>query len=881
MRFFWQRRKQHEEELERELQAHLDAEAEEQCDAGLSPEAARYAAQRAFGNRTLTKENVRAAWGVTFLETLGQDLRYAFRSLRASPVFTLVAITSLGLGIGANTAMFSFVNALLLKELPVPEPRRLVAFADFEDGRMQANVFSLPVITELDKRNQALAGVAARFPVNVNVAADSRSERLSGELVTGKYFSTLQVQPAIGRLLTEDDIRAGTGNPVCVISYSLWQTRFGGDPHILTRKLMLNAHPYSVIGVTEKRFFGSRLQSRIDLQLPVSRAADFLHAPLSSMWNSTGFSWLQPLARLKPGLSVARAQAMIDPVAHAILVEFADPSERASITGKKTSFRLSDGSRGLNQDPHYASSGAVLMGAVGLVLLIACANVANLLLARAAARSKEFAVRLSLGASRPRIVKQLMVESLLLAAGGGAAGLALAFWMNRTLLLFINSGQTSGSAIQVELDTAVISFSILLSLLTALLFGLAPAWQSAKPNILPELKGVQEQIAGLKMRRLLIVFQIALSMMILFAAGLMTRTLAHLKTIDLGFDPARVITFHLEPAMNGYSDERSEAVFADVLAKLHAQPGLTASSLAVVTPLEGSMISLAFEVPGHVDTSSDLQTNFNMVSPDYFKTLNQVILAGREFDGHDVQRAPKVAIVNQLFANQYFPRQNPVGRHFIMGKRDVQIVGFVKNSYYQQLREKLCPLIYLPIKQTQSSNYTVLVRTALPEQQAIKGIQHAVQAVDPKLPIYGVRVMQDLIDDGITSERVLTFLASIFSGLVTLLCCMGVYGLIAYAVSRRTREVGVRFAIGAQKRDVAQLFLRESALLILAGVILGIPLALASARVLKSLLYGVEPTDTSTLFLAVTIFLIAGLCASILPVRRATRIEPTQALRYD
>jgi len=882
MRLFgFRQRKQREQDLERELRAHLEAEADEQKQNGLSAEEAHYAARRAFGNQSLTKENVRAAWGWTVLETLGQDLRYAFRSLRGSPAFALVAIASLGLGIGANTAIFSFVNALLLQKLPVPEPTRLVELTEYRDGKLFNSPFSFPVIDQLDRRNTAFTGVFGRYPLRVNLTPDSAAELLNGELVTGTYFATLQVKPALGRLLNDDDVKAGTGNPVCVISYPLWQGHFGGDMHILGRKLMLSAHPYSVVGVTQKGFFGAQLQSRVDLQIPISRAADFMQGPFATMWKSPGFVWIEAMARLKPGLTMAQAQAMVDPVARAIQLDLADPKDRANVAGRRTAFHLSEGSQGVKNDSPYSKPVTILMGVVGLVLLIACANVANLLLARAGARSKEFAVRLSLGASRLRLMRQLMVESLVLAGAGGLLGVALAFWIVRTLLLYLNGANSGGNGLPVELDPMVIGFSILLTLLTAVLFGFAPAWQSAKPDVSSELKGGNEQVSGVKTRRFLIVLEIALSMVILFAAGLMTRTLGQLRTIDLGFDPSGVTTLHIDPAMSGYSQQQSDRVFDAVLSRLRAQPGIVAASLAVVAPLEGSMMSMSFEVPGRAEKNSDLQTNFNMVSPSYFKTLHQPILAGRDFNDLDAKKAPRVAIVNDLFVDQYMPGENPLGRLFHMGGGDVEIVGLVGSSHYQMLREKVCPLIYLPVKQTQSSGFSVLVRTRLAPAQAVAEIKQAVRAVDPKLPIYGVREFQDVIDEGIGSERMLTFLAALFSALVTLLCGMGVYGLIAYAISRRTREIGVRFAIGAQKADVAKLFLRESGALIAAGVLVGIPLALASARILKSLLYGVEPSDTFTMLSAIAIFLAAGALASLLPVRKATRIEPLRALRYE
>jgi predicted permease len=850
---FW-RRKAREEELERELRAHLELESEEQQDA--------HSASRALGNPALIKEQVRDQWGWNWVDALGKDFRYAFRSLRGSPVFALVAVASLGLGIGANTAIFSFVNALLLKQLPVAEPSRLVQVSEYEDGKLTNTVFSYPFLLQAEQNGRLFEGVLGRFAVRVNLAASGAAEPLNGEVVTGGYFRTLRVKAALGRLLTQDDV--DSAHPVCVISYSLWQARFGGDPHVIGTKLLLNAHPYTVAGVTEKGFFGPQLQSRIDMQLPVSRIGDFMGGFFSSgdgvMWKSKGFRWLEPLARLKPGISAIQAQSMIRPTA----------------SKSKATYRLTDGSQGPNADSTYSKPVMVLMGIVVLVLLIACANLASLLMARANARAKEFAVRLSLGASRWRLIRQLMVESVTIACCGGLAGLGLGFWIVQTLLAYLNAGKSAGSQLHAGLDPSVVAFSIALSLLTALLFGLAPAWQSTRPDVVLELKGSTAKAGGYAMRRFLIIFQIALSLVILFAAGLLTRTLSSLQTIDLGFDPARVITLNVDPAMNGHTSQESDQLFDQILSRLRAQPGVIAASLAVVTPLSGGMIALDLTVPGHVAKPSDVQTNFNMISPDYFKTLGQPLLAGRDFTDYDVKKAPGVAIVNQRFVDQYFPGRNPVGRH-IKVSDDLEIVGVVRNALYQDLREKQWPLVYLPAKQTQSSSYTLMVRTALPAL----AIEKAIREVDSRLPIYDVQELRDQIDQGMSSEHVLSFLSTLFSALATLLCSMGIYGLIAYAVSRRTREIGVRFAVGAQKMDVAQLFLRESLVLVAAGIVVGVPLALASTRVLKSILYGVAPGDPVTLALTVAIFIVAGLAASLLPVLKAARIEPVEALRYE
>lgn len=437
----------------------------------------------------------------------------------------------------------------------------------------------------------------------------------------------------------------------------------------------------------------------------------------------------------------------------------------------------------------------------------------------------------------------------------------------------------------VSLNPLVIGFSVAVSLLTALLFGLAPAWQSVRPDVLPELKDVSAAARAGRdrtaLRKSLIAVQIALSLVILFAAGLLTRTLSRLQTIDLGFKPANVIALSVDPAMNGYSPAETDRIFDDILGRIRAQSGIAAASLATISPLEGGMISLDIEVPGHVKKNSDVQTDFNMVSPGYFATLGQPLLLGRDFSDRDVKKAPRVAIVNELFVSQYMPGQNPIGHHFRQGGGDVEIVGVATNARYQTLREAPTPLVYLPAKQTQSSGYTLLVRTEANPHTAISAIEHLIHGIDPKLPIYDVRTLQAQIEQGISSERVLSFLSTLFSALATLLCGIGLYGIVAYSVLRRTREIGVRFAVGAQKSDVASLFMRESVLIIAAGILIGIPVALASTRILKTILYGLEPADPPTLAVTVAILVLAGLLATVLPVRRAARIEPLQALRYE
>ncbi len=823
------------------------------------------------------------------LESLVQDVRFATRSLRKTPGFTLIAISSLALGIGANTAIFSFVNAILLKHLPVPDPARLVQLGEFSHNKELNTSFSYPFIDELNKSRNVFDGVAGRFPVRVNLTSGGTAEPLNGELVTGVYFKTLEVHAALGRLLDENDVRAASASPVCVISYSLWQSRFGSDPRILGRKISLNSRPYSVIGVTEPAFRGAQLQSEIDMQLPVSRMSDFMGGFSTlggqAAWKSPGFTWLEPLARLRPNLTRAKAEAMLQSVARELRIQLSFANDRAQLAGEKRTYRLLDGSQGVNHvRSTFARPLTVLMGVVALVLLVACANLANLLLARASARKKEFAIRLSLGASRGRVIRQLMAENLSIGLSGGLAGLLLSYWIIDTLLAFLNSGRPAGSLLRAAPDPLVICFCVGLSLVTAVLFGLAPAWQSVRPDVVPELKdssaarGVQHSTS---LRKSLIVLQFALSLVIVFAAGLLTRTLSRLQTVDLGFKPDKVIALSVNPSMSGYSRDDSDRIFDSILSRVRSLPGITAASLATVTPLEGSMIALPVDVPGHVKRQSDMQTGFNAVSPDYFAALDQPLLMGRDFSDRDVEKAPHVAVVNQFFVSQYMPGLNPIGRHFSVGGGDVQITGVVKNAHYQSIRESTRPIVYVPAKQAQTTGFTLLIRTTADPRATIPSIERAIHGIDSRLPIYGVRTLQAQIDQGISSERVLSFLSTLFSALATLLCCIGLYGIVAYAVSRRTREIGVRLAIGAQKSDVAALFLRESAVIVASGIVLGVPAALVATRLLKSLLYGLQPTDAPTLVVSSAVLLLAGFFATVLPVRRAAAIEPLQALRHE
>ncbi len=819
-----------------------------------------------------------------YFEGLIQDLRFAIRGMRNGPAFTSVAITSLALGIGANTAIFSFVNAVLLKHLPVPEPGRLVQLHEFEGNKDASGNFSYPFIRELALRNPVFDGLFGRFPVRVSLTSAGIAEPLQAEVVTGQYFETLRIRPALGRLLTEQDVPASVGNPVCVISYSMWQQRFGGDPGILARTLLLNGRPYRVVGVTEKGFAGSQLQSQIEMQIPVSRMNDFMggaFAGIGITWESPGFSWLEPLGRLKPGMTPRRAEAMLQPLARQIAFDIARPADRTQAAGNKYVVRLLDGRQGFNYARStFAEPVLVSAGVAGLVLLIACANLANLLLAKASVRESEFAVRASLGATRSRLIRQLLVESLALAITGGILGVAISYWVVDALLLILNQG--ASTPLRVAPDATVLWFSAAVTLVAAILFGLAPAWQLSSPNVPSRWKEGARATSGrdtVVFRKALIAVQIALSLVMLFAAGLLTHTLRALQTIDLGFKPAEVVALSVDPTMNGYPQSEAMRIYDEILSRLRAARGIGDASFASVSPLEGGAINLSVEVPGY--TGKTPQPAINLVSPGYFATLNQQLLAGRDFSDHDGPGRHRVCIINDLFAARYMPRQNPLGRRLKEGGGDMEIVGVVKAAKYQELREAPQPVVYMSWKQGQSSGYTLLVRAIGDSGVIIPLVEHTIHSIDPKTPTFNVRTLQAQIEHGISSERVLSFLSTLFSALATLLCAIGIYGVLAYAVSRRTREIGVRFAVGAQKSDITKLFLRDSFAVVAIGICFGIPVALASARVLASLLYGIKPHDPATLILASGILAVSGLLATLLPLRRAAAVSASEALRHE
>ncbi len=812
-----------------------------------------------------------------------RDIRFALRSLGGSPAFTAVAVVSLALGIGANTAIFSFVNAILLKQLPVPDPGRLVTFSEIFRGQISGKVWRLKSVDELAKRDPAFAGLFGWFARPISFSTGNTPEWVMGDLVTGQFFQTLEVKPAIGRLLNDTDVRDATANPVCVLSYGFWQREFAGNPNVVRRSVFLNGHAYRVLGVTARGFSGAELQQRFDIDVPATRIGDFMPAfggATGVDWLKT-LSWLSPMARLKPGITRMEAQERTQRVLQQIQIENGEHNPR-----RQEDLRLEDGSQGFNtMRSGFGRPVQVLMAVAALVLLVACANLANLLLSRTQARAKEFAVRLSVGASRARLIRQLFIESLVLAACGGIAGLVLSFWTVRTLVAFLNAGQSAVSALHVQPDANVLGFSIVLSFATAILFGLAPAWQSTRTDLLPGLKdelAANGRISRVLLRRALVVVQIALSLVVIFAAGLLTRTLRTLQTVDLGFQPDQVVALNVDPAANGHSAAEVSRILDEILTRTRALPAVRAASLAASTPNGSMAISMNVEVPGYTaKQSGDDIADFNFVSSGYFKTVGQPFLRGRDFTAKDDKNSPRVAIVNQKFVQRYFHGKDPVGRKFRQGDGDVEIVGVVADARDRGVKNAPEQSVYIPEKQGQTSGLTLLVRTANEPRKIIPSLLAIVQTVDKRLSVFSVHTLDTQIEAGLSSERILGYLSGLFAALAALLVAIGLYGVLAYMVTRRTREIGLRFAIGAQRRDVAGLFARESFILVLLGMLIGLPVALVSADALKSLLFGVTTSDPVTLFLSVLVLVIAAFLATVLPLWRAARVNPLDALRHE
>jgi len=824
-----------------------------------------------------------------------QDLRYAARTLLTTPAFTLVIVATLALGIGANTAIFSLTDQVLLRLLPVKSPERLVVLdgpGAFQGRTFNNGTFSYPMYRDFRDRNTVFAGVAARFPTPLTLMTDGQAERVSGELVTGNYFDVLGVGAQIGRTFTQDDDRTPGGHPVVIFSHNYWMRRYGGDPAVLNRTVTINGLPMTVVGITPAGFYGVVIGENPDVMVPVA-----MKAQMTPTWDdlqNRRSRWLTIVARLKDGVAREQAEAAMN-----VLYRQINEDELKEIKNPSASFRqrfvtkhlfLNPGQQGrsdLRKD--FSTPILVLMGMVGLVLLIACANVANLLLARGTARHKEVAIRLALGASRGAIVRQRLIESLLLAAAGAAAGLGVAWWTSSLLLRSLPFDEASRT-LSAAPDIRVIAFAFGASLITAILFGLAPALQSTRPALTSTLKDESGSVVGgtghARFRKSLVVAQVCLSVLLLAGAALFARSLYNLRMLNPGFNADQLLAFSVDPSLNGYPRERALTIFQRLEEALAQLPDVRSATASVIPLMTNSDWSSTIKVEGYTPKEGeDMNPNVNGVGPGYFATMGQPLVAGREFTVKDAAGAPPVAIVNETLAKYFFGGGNVVGRRIGWGRgkaTDIEIVGVVKDSKSSSLRREVPRFVYIPYAQEEEVGaITFYVRARGDASHLAASVRDTARRVDPNLPIYEMKTMTTVMDESLFIERMVAALSIAFGALATLLAAIGLYGVMSYTVARRTREIGIRMALGAERNSVLWLVLREVALMVGVGLAVGIPLAFALSRIVQSQLFALSAHDPIALAGAAAVLACVALAAGYLPARRATRVDPMLALRYE
>jgi putative ABC transport system permease protein len=830
-----------------------------------------------------------------------QDFRYALRQLGKAPGFAAVAIVTLALGIGANTAIFSLLDQALLRTLPVKDTDRLVvlqsvgSFNGNTSSRTDENFyFSYPMYRDLRDRNSVFSGLIATVWTQVGVQWRNQPELVAAELVSGNYFEVLGVQPARGRLLVASDDLAPDANPVVVLSFSYWKRRFGSDPNVVNQSILVNGRPFTILGVAPPGFHSVVMGDTPDLFAPMTMKAEV--KPGFKDLEDRKSRWLNIVGKLKPGLSRDQAEVGINPLWYSIradeLKQRGNSSEnvRASFLTKSHLF-VRDGAKGfspLRQDVQEPL--LIIMGMVGLVALMACANVGSLLLVRAAGRVREMSVRYALGAKRARVVQQLLVEGLLLGLAGGALGIAIAPTVSAWLINMIWSSTTGDLPFSSHPDLRILLFNFALALAVSLIFSLAPAAQFWRPNLAPALKQ-QVMIAGggpLRFRRIAVAVQIGLSLLVLVGAGLFVRTLHNLKSLNVGFTTDHLVTFGVQPTLAGYRPDQTRDVDKQVLQTLAALPGVRSVAGTTDRELAGDNTSNTITLAGYTAKENE---NMNVesanVSAGYFSTMGMPLLAGRDFGDQDHDGTQKVAVVNESFARHYFEEpQQAIGHSYGNGRgkvtTDIEIIGVVKDAKHTGVRDDIVRTIFTPyLQEANLGGMTFYVRTWQPPESAEATIRRAMQTLDSKLVLDNFRTMQEQIDDNLTAERVIAILASSFGVLAVLMAAVGLYGVLAYSTAQRTREIGIRIALGAARRSVVRMVLMEVLWLAGISIAVALPASLLLTSAVRSQLFGISSSDPLTLVVVTALVAAVAVASALLPARRAAKTEPMVALRYE
>jgi predicted permease len=866
------------------------------------------------------------------MHTVLQDLRYGFRMLLKQKGLTSVALLSLALGIGANTALFSIVDAMLLRMLPVKQPERLVLFKsvaprefsvgsytgsgnrDEQTGLVSRTSFVYQTYQRLRQQPGPMSDIFAFGTVELNLTTDGQADVANGQAVTGNYYAALGVQPALGRLLTDEDDKPGAA-PVAVLSYRYWQKRFSGDASVVGKQINLNNVSFTVVGVSSKGFDGTMgVGTTQDITLPVALEPQLYADKKNSYMNGAGVWWLRIMGRLQPGATREQAQAQLENTFLQSVLEHRAARQAAAkgnggnvisdLDPKQYPHLVADpGGQGeMFRRRYYAPSLYLLLGVVGLVLLIACANVANLLLSRAAGRQKEIGLRLALGASRRRLMRQLLTESLLLSILGGLLGILFAIWIKDGLIAVSLWGGRGMSSLEPRLDWRVLGFTFALSLLTGIVFGLAPAWRTTRVDLTPSLKDSGRGSSAVHrslLSRGLVVVQVALSLLLLVGAGLFVRTLLNLQRVDPGFNTQNLLLFDVQPSLIGYKDEKLRQIYGQISERLEAIPGVQGVTFSRMPLLSQSSSSSSVFLREALNATPDSEGRIkangdgyrHVVRENFLQTMGIPLLSGRTFGPQDDTNSPKAVVVNQTFANKYFPNENAVGKRFTFDTKkpdEIEIIGVCKDAKYMSQRDEIPPTVYSSYRQEPpQSGATFEVRTSGDPSATIASVRSVVREIEPNLPVMNVKSQVEQADETLRMERLFAKLLTLFALLAQQLAAIGLFGVLAYTVSQRTHEIGIRMALGADRASVLKMIVRQGMTLALLGVILGLVGAYVLTKYLESwislskMLFGVKVSDPLTYGLIALLLTVVALIACYIPARRATKVDPLVALRYE